>query len=156
MESRVLSSPPLRIAVLAFGWVMFGIGIITVPVPLFPSMIFLLVAMWAFSLSSPRLAEMLQKRLLAIREKALGPAHADVGDSLDKLASFYRDQGRFAEAEPLYIRSQAIWANALGEEHPKVASSLENYAALLQATNRADEAEKLEARAAAIRAKRAN
>lgn len=61
-ESRVLGSPPLRFAVLAFGWLMFGIGIVSIPVPLFPSTVFLLAAVWAFSLSSPRFRAWIMKR----------------------------------------------------------------------------------------------
>lgn len=61
-ESRVLGSLPLRFAVLAFGWLMFGIGIVSIPVPLFPSTVFLLAAMWAFSLSSPRFRTWISKR----------------------------------------------------------------------------------------------
>ena len=57
---------------------------------------------------------------LAIREKALGPDHPDVGTSLNNLASLYRDQGRYAEAEPLYKRALAIYEKALGPDHPDV------------------------------------
>ena len=38
------------------------------------------------------------KRVLDIREKALGPEHRDVGSALNNLATLYRDQGRTAEA----------------------------------------------------------
>ena len=70
-ESRVIVSPPLRFAVLAFGWLMFGVGIISVPVPLFPSTVFLLAAMWAFSLSSPRFrAWIVTRRLLSSSRRA--------------------------------------------------------------------------------------
>ncbi len=62
VENRVLASPPLRFAVLAFGWLMFGVGVVSVPVPLFPSTVFLLAAMWAFSLSSPRFRAWILKR----------------------------------------------------------------------------------------------
>ena len=48
------------------------------------------------------------KRSLAIREKALGPDHPDVARSLNNLAELYDDQGRYADAEPLYKRSLAI------------------------------------------------
>ena len=47
-------------------------------------------------------AEPLYRRSLAIREKALGPEHPDVGAALNNLAVLYRAQGRYAEAEPLY------------------------------------------------------
>src|SRR5262245_24479661 len=56
------------------------------------------------------------KRVLAIREKALGPEHPDVGASLNNLAELYRVQGRYAEAEPLQRRSLAIREKALGPE----------------------------------------
>ena len=73
--------------------------------------------------------------------------------SLNNLAGLYQNQGRYAEAEPLYQRALAIREKALGPEHPSVAQSLENYAALLRETARADEAERMETRAKAIRAK---
>ena len=62
-------------------------------------------------------------------------------------------QGKYAEAEPLYQRSLAILEKALGPEHPLVATSLENYAALLRNMNREAEAAQMEARAKAIREK---
>ncbi len=62
VENRVIASPPLRVTVLALGWLMFGVGVISVPVPLFPSTVFLLAAMWAFSLSSPRFRAWILKR----------------------------------------------------------------------------------------------
>ncbi len=49
-------------------------------------------------------AEPLLKRALAIREKALGPAHSDVIQSLSNLAGLYQTQGRHADAEPLLKR----------------------------------------------------
>ncbi len=67
----------------------------------------------------------------------------------------YDDQGRYAEAEPLYKRALAIVEKALGPEHPDLATSLENYAALLRKTGHATLATKMEARAKAIRAKHA-
>ena len=44
----------------------------------------------------------LANEVLAIREKALGPEHPDVAQSLNNLAELYRSQGRYADAEPLY------------------------------------------------------
>ena len=41
------------------------------------------------------------------------------------------NQGRYAEAKPLYKRSLAINEKALGPEHPDIATSLENYAGML-------------------------
>ena len=73
--------------------------------------------------------------------------------SLNNLAGLYQEQGKYAEAEPLYRRSLAILEKALGPEHPDVAESLVNYAELLRETGREDKAEEMEARAKAIRAK---
>lgn len=53
-EHRILRSPVLRYAAMAFGWLMVGIGLLGVFVPLFPTTVFLLIALWAFSISSPR------------------------------------------------------------------------------------------------------
>ena len=98
-------------------------------------------------------AEPLYKRALAIREKALGPDHPDVGTALNNLAALYRAQGRYAEAEPLYKRALAIREKALGPDHPDVGTSLNNLAALYRAQGRYAEAEPLYKRALAIREK---
>ena len=49
-------------------------------------------------------------------EKALGPDHSDVAKSLNNLATLYADQGRYAEAEPLYKRALAVVESLLGVE----------------------------------------
>ncbi len=64
----------------------------------------------------------------------------------------YKNQGKYAEAEPLYKRALAIFEKPLGPEHSDVAQSLENYAALLRKTGRTTDAAKMEARARGIRA----
>ena len=90
------------------------------------------------------------KRSLAIREKALGPDHPDVAQSLNNLAESYRGQVRHAEARPLYERSLAIREKVLGPDHPDVAQSLNNLALLYQAQGRYAEAEPLYKRSLAI------
>jgi CHAT domain-containing protein/Tfp pilus assembly protein PilF len=93
------------------------------------------------------------QRLLANREKALGPEHPDVAGWLSNLAGLYWSQSRYAEAEPLYRRSLAIREKALGAEHPDVASSLIGLARVSSALARRDEALSLQQRALAIREK---
>ena len=83
----------------------------------------------------------------------VGPEHPDVAASLNNLAVLYDDQGKYAQAEPLYQRALAIVEKALGPEHPHVATSLETYAIMLRETGRDDLAAEMEARAKAIRAK---
>ena len=67
----------------------------------------------------------------------------------------YWNQGRYAEAEPLYQRSLAILEKAMGPEHPEVAPTLENYATKLREAGRKAEADELDARIKMIRAKHA-
>jgi len=43
---------------------------------------------------------------------------------VNNLAVLYRDQGRYAEAEPLYRRSLAISENAFGPGHTQLAPSV--------------------------------
>ena len=93
----------------------------------------------------------LYQRSLAISEKALGPEHPDVAQSLNDLGLLYKAQGRYDEAESLYQRSLAIREQALGPEHPDVATSLNNLAALYHDQGRYDEAEPLYQRSLAIR-----
>ena len=50
--------------------------------------------------------------------------------SLNNLGGLYREQGQYAEAEPLYQRALAIAEKALGPEHLEVAMSLNNLAAV--------------------------
>jgi tetratricopeptide (TPR) repeat protein len=97
-------------------------------------------------------AELLYKRSLAIREKALGPDHLDVATVLDNLAVLYEKLRRYADAEPLYKRSLAIREKALGPNHPTVAGALTNLATLYQNQGRLADAEPLFQRASAIRA----
>ncbi len=75
-------------------------------------------------------AEPLYKRLLAIKEKALGLDHPDVGASLNDLAAVCHHQGRYADAEPLVKRALAIREKALGPDHPYVGASLTTLAVL--------------------------
>ena len=67
---------------------------------------------------------------MTIREKALGRDHPEVATALNGLALLYFDQGRYADAEPLYQRALAIREKALGRDHPDVAGSLNSLAEL--------------------------
>ena len=87
--------------------------------------------------------------LLAINEKALGPDHPSVELALNDLAELYKEQGRYAEADPLYRRALATWKEALGPNHPDVAQSLNNLAGLYLAQGRYADAEPLHKRARA-------
>jgi tetratricopeptide (TPR) repeat protein len=62
-------------------------------------------------------------------------------------------QGRYAEAEPLYRQALAICRKALGEQHPLTATSLYNLAANLDAQGKHADAEPLHRQALAIHRK---
>jgi CHAT domain-containing protein len=60
---------------------------------------------------------------------------------LNNLAELYRNQGRYADAEPLYQRSLAIAEKAFGPDHPDVALSLNSLAALYASQGHYSDAE---------------
>jgi tetratricopeptide (TPR) repeat protein len=107
-------------------------------------------AMYLFERALFAEAEPLFQRSLAVREKALGPEHPNVAQSLNNLAELYRSQGKYAEADPLYQRSLAINEKALGPEHPNVAQNLSNLAALYHNQGKYAEAEPLYQRSLAV------
>jgi tetratricopeptide (TPR) repeat protein len=73
------------------------------------------------------------ERVLAIKEKILGPSHLEVAYSLNNLASLYTAKDNYDKAEPLYQRVLAIKEKALGSDHPGVAVSLHQLASLYKA-----------------------
>ena len=64
-----------------------------------------------------------------------GEEHPDVATSLNNLASLYKSQGHYSEAEPLYTQALALRRRILGEEHPDVANSLNNLAVIDQTSS---------------------
>jgi len=73
-----------------------------------------------------------------------------LAENLNNLALLYRAQGKYAEAEPLSLRSLAIREKQLGENHPSVATSLNNLALLYESQGKYEEVETLYQRAIAI------
>ena len=63
--------------------------------------------------------------------------------SLNNLAEFYRIQGQYAQAEPLYKRSLVIFEKSLGPDDPKVAVILNNLALLYSTQGQYAQAESL-------------
>lgn len=79
-----------------------------------------------------------------------GPDNVALALSLGNLAVVYSAQGRYAEAEPLYVRALGIQQEKKGIEHPDVALTLVNLAEVYKAQGRYPEAEPLYKRALAI------
>ncbi|XPM60929.2 MAG: tetratricopeptide repeat protein [Leptolyngbya sp. IPPAS B-1204] len=74
----------------------------------------------------------------------------DLATSLNNLALLYESQGRYSEAEPLYLRALEIWERQLGADHPAVAISLSNLGLLYVNLERYAEVESLYVRALQI------
>ena len=65
-------------------------------------------------------AEELYRRALQIKQRALGPKHADVAVTLNNLACLYRSQNMLLEAEPLFRQALEIFKATFGPGHPKL------------------------------------
>jgi tetratricopeptide (TPR) repeat protein len=72
---------------------------------------------------------------------------------LNNLAVLYYDQGRYAEAEPLFNRAIAVRKGALGADHSDVGQTMYRLARLYQAQKRLTDALSLHRRALDIRTK---
>jgi hypothetical protein len=72
---------------------------------------------------------------------------------MSNLAEMYYAEGRYQDAEPLYVRAVKIGEKSLGPAHPDVVITLHYYAALLRKLHRKAEARKVEARVRQLRAK---
>jgi hypothetical protein len=57
----------------------------------------------------------------------MGADHPNVATGLNNLAGLYKSQGRYSEAEPLYLRSLQICEQRLGVDHPSTVTVRENY-----------------------------
>ncbi len=58
-EKPVIACGPVRYGLIAFGWLNVALGVIALVVPMMPTVVFLLIALWAFSRSSRRFSEWL-------------------------------------------------------------------------------------------------
>jgi tetratricopeptide (TPR) repeat protein len=74
----------------------------------------------------------------------------ELASSLNHLAALYDSQGRYSEAEPLYVRSLAIREHELGANHPDVAQSLNNLALLYKSQGHYSKSEPLHVQALRI------
>ncbi len=95
-------------------------------------------------------AAALWEKVLAWREKALGPDHPDTATSLTNLGLRSIKERAFARAEPLLVRALAIRTRILGPDDPLTALSLNNLAWLSFNQGRYAKAEPLYRRALAI------
>ena len=63
----------------------------------------------------------------------MGQNHPNTLSSMNNLANLYRNQGKYAEAEPLYVDCLRLFRQLLGENHPNTLAVKTNLAILLEA-----------------------
>jgi tetratricopeptide (TPR) repeat protein len=67
-----------------------------------------------------------------MRKRLFTGDHPDVAQSLNNLASLYHNQGRYSEAEPLYLDALAIFERVLGTDHTNTITVWDNLRHLQQ------------------------
>jgi tetratricopeptide (TPR) repeat protein len=108
------------------------------------------LAICAIQLGDAKRGEASFRRVLEIREQALGSDHLDAAAALGNLAGVLRMQGRSQEALPLTRRALEIREHALPPDHPDVATSLGGLANTLEDLQQFSESVSLRERAIAI------
>ena len=73
-----------------------------------------------------------------MRQQLLGDNHPHVATSLNNLAGLYDSQGRYTEAEPLYLEAIKIATQVLGKNHPHTQTIMENYKTMLSQLRQAE------------------
>jgi tetratricopeptide (TPR) repeat protein len=73
------------------------------------------------------------------------PGHPSVAVTLNALANVYRDQERYAEAEPTYRRALRVRESTLEADDSAIVETLTDLAKMLRKMGRVAEAERLEA-----------
>lgn len=74
------------------------------------------------------------RRIIAVRENALGPAADEVVKPLGELAELYAKQKRYADAEGLLLLPPALREKAFGPDHDKVVDVLKKLTELFRYT----------------------
>lgn len=82
-----------------------------------------------------------QAEALETRRRILGNDHPDTLRSAGEHAELLREQGKFAEAEPLFREAMEGRRRVVGDEHPDTLAAIGRMGSLLQAQGKLDEAE---------------
>ena len=77
-------------------------------------------------------------------KEGAGRGHPDTLTSMNNLATTYGNQGRYKEAESLFLQVMEKRRSLLGEEHPDTLTSMNNLATTYGNQGRCKEAESLE------------
>jgi tetratricopeptide (TPR) repeat protein len=90
------------------------------------------------------------ERVLALRQRFLGPEHADVGAVLSGLGVVLKQQGKLRKAKPVFERCLAIYEKVYGPNHDQTAAAISNLASLYRDQNNLHQALPLFERSLAI------
>lgn len=93
------------------------------------------------ALDSSHLAEQYFRKGIEMEKNSIGTQHIQHAHSLSKLASLYENQGKYAQAEPLYTQSSDIFKSQLGNKDTTYAASLINLAILFEELGKYEQAE---------------
>jgi tetratricopeptide (TPR) repeat protein len=74
---------------------------------------------------------MTAREALTLGKRDLGEDHPSTLASVNNLAVLYEGQGRYGEAEPLYVRALDAGERMLGKDHPQTLATQLNLAAIL-------------------------
>ncbi len=88
-------------------------------------------------------------KVLADRKRSLGEEHPTTITTANALAVMYKVQGRYDEAEALYLNSLAACQRTLGDRHPLTLGTIKGLASLYKAEGRLGEVALLAKRAGA-------
>ena len=94
------------------------------------------------------------QRSLGILNKAVGPEHPEVANTLLEYGNLLRKQGRYQEAESRYEGALKMAEKLLGLNAPLVAEILGDYEVSLTRQRRLEEAAQIQRRLAQIEATR--
>jgi len=67
-----------------------------------------------------------------IDRRTLGPEHTDTLNVMNNLGVLYAVEGKYSEAEPLYVHVLELWQRQLGPEHSRTLAVMSNLAVLRQ------------------------
>ena len=67
---------------------------------------------------------------MEIDRRSLPEDHPSLANHLNNLAQLYQSQGRYSEAEPLYLQALEIFCKKLPENHPDIQVVWGNYVEL--------------------------
>ena len=103
------------------------------------------------SMTQGKFSEAENQFRMALQEaEKLGLSDARLPTSLNNLANCLRQQGRYAEAQPLYTRALELKTRQVGPFSTDLVPIMENYAKMLRASGKTAEADKLDRKALAI------